>query len=244
VVVGPWKGTEFYANAGLGFHSNDGRGATIGVDPSSGDPVERVTPLARARGAEAGVRTVAIRGMQSTLSVWTLDFDSELLFVGDAGTTEAGRPSRRYGIRPHPWVTLDFDLSLARARFRNDDSGGNRIPGSLDRVISAGFAIDPPEAGKGVIGSFRLRHFGPRPLIEDGSVRSKTTSLVNGELGYRFGRPYQIVGQIFNVFNRNVSDIDYYYTSRLPGEAVEGVDDIHTHPALARTFRVALQIRF
>jgi hypothetical protein len=249
-VIGPWKSTEFYANAGLGFHSNDGRGSTITVDPSTGDPADRVTPLVRARGAEAGVRTVAIRGMQSTVSLWTLDFDSELLFAGDAGTTEAGRPSRRSGVEftnywhPHPWVTLDFDLSFSRARFTDNDPVGNRIPGSLDRVISAGFAVDPPEGGRGVIGSLRLRHFGPRPLIEDNSVSSKTTSFVNGEFGYRFGKPYQVVGQLYNVFNSKASDIDYYYTSRLPGEPAEGVNDIHTHPALPRTFRIALQIRF
>jgi hypothetical protein len=249
-VIGPWKSTEFYVNTGLGFHSNDGRGSTIRVDPATGDPADRVTPLVRARGTEAGVRTVAIRGVQSTVSVWTLDFDSELLFVGDAGTTEAGRPSRRTGIevtnyvRPHPWVTVDFDVSFSRARFKNSDPVGNKIPGSLDRVFSAGFALDPYERGGGVIGSLRLRHFGPRPLIEDNSVRSKTTSLVNGELGYRFGRPYQLVAQIFNVFNSKVSDIDYFYTSRLRGEPAEGVDDIHTHPALPRTLRVSLQVRF
>ena len=249
-VIGPWQSTEFYANAGLGFHSNDARGATISVDPSNGDPVDRVTPLVRARGAEAGVRTVAIRGMQSTVSVWTLDFDSELLFVGDAGTTEAGRPSRRNGIeitnyvRPHPWVTLDFDLSFSRARFKDDDPEGNKIPGSLDRVISAGFAVDPPEAGRGVLGGLRLRHFGPRPLIEDNSVKSKTTSLVNTEFGYRFGKPYQLIGEIYNLFDTKASVIDYFYTSRLLGEPAAGVDDIHTHPALPRTFRVSLQIRF
>jgi outer membrane receptor protein involved in Fe transport len=249
-VIGPWRSTEFYANAGLGFHSNDARGATISVDPSTGDPVDRVTPLVRARGAEAGVRTVAMRGMQSTVSVWTLDFDSELLFVGDAGTTEAGRPSRRNGVeitnyvRPHPWVTLDFDLSFSRARFKDDDPVGTKIPGSLDRVISAGFAVDPPEASRGMLAGLRLRYFGPRPLIEDNSVRSKTTSLVNGELGYRFGKPYQLIGEIYNVFDTKASDIDYFYTSRLFGEPVAGVDDIHTHPALPRTFRVSLQLRF
>ena len=249
-VIGPWKSTEFYANAGLGFHSNDARGSTITVNPSTGDPADRVTPLVRARGAEAGVRTIAIRGMQTTASVWTLDFDSELLFAGDAGTTEAGRPSRRSGVEltnyvhPHPWVTLDFDLSYSHARFKDRDPIGNRIPGSLDRVISAGFVVDPPEGGRGVIGSVRLRHFGPRPLIEDNSVRSKTTSLVNGEIGYRFGKPYQLVGQIYNLFDSKVSDIDYFYTSRLPGEPAGGIDDIHTHPALPRTVRVALQIRF
>jgi outer membrane receptor protein involved in Fe transport len=249
-VIGPWSGTEFYINAGLGFHSNDGRGVTITVDPLTGDPADRVTPLVRARGAEFGVRTVAIRGLQSTVSWWVLGFDSELLFVGDAGTTEAGRPSRRSGIEitnyahPHPWVTLDLDLSFSRAKFTDRDPAGNKIPGALDRVISGGFAVAPPEGGAGVIASLRLRHFGPRPLIEDNSVKSESTSLVNGELGYRFNERYRLVGEIFNLFDSEVSDIDYYYTSRLPGEPDRGVDDIHTHPALPRSLRIGLQIRF
>jgi hypothetical protein len=247
-VIGPWNATEFYANAGFGFHSNDARGSTITVDPANGAAADRVTPLVRARGAELGVRTVAIRGLHSTFSVWTLSLDSELLFVGDAGTTEAGRPSRRSGIeltnyiRLHPWMTMDFDVSYSRARFRDNDPVGSRIPGSLDRVISGGLAIHPPEEGRGLIASLRLRHFGPRPLTEDNSMRSRTTSLVNGEIGFRFGKSYQLVSQIFNVLNSRVSDIDYFYTSRLPGEPANGVADIHSHPALPRTFRVSLQI--
>ncbi len=109
-VLGPWAGTELYANAGTGFHSNDARGATIRVDPATGDSVDRVTPLVRARGAEIGLRTVRVRGLQSTVTLWYLGLDSELLFVGDAGTTEAGRPSRRVGVewtnyaRVKPWL--------------------------------------------------------------------------------------------------------------------------------------------
>ena len=97
-VLGPWKSTELYANAGLGYHSNDARGATITVDPRTGEPVERVTPLVRAKGAEFGVRTVQLGGLQSTVAIWYLGFDSELLFIGDAGITEASRPSRRLGV--------------------------------------------------------------------------------------------------------------------------------------------------
>ena len=96
-VFGPWAGTELYANAGMGFHSNDARGAGITVDPDRSTG-QRVTPLVRAKGAEVGMRTVRVRGLQSTVSLWYLGLDSELLFVGDAGTTEPGRPSRRYGV--------------------------------------------------------------------------------------------------------------------------------------------------
>ena len=101
-MFGPWAGTELYVNAGFGFHSNDARGATITVDPATGEPASRVTPLARARGAEVGIRSVRIPHLQTSLAVWTLRLDSELIFIGDAGKTEAGRPSHRYGIE---WPT-------------------------------------------------------------------------------------------------------------------------------------------
>ncbi len=246
-VFGPWAGTEFYANAGMGYHSNDARGATISVDPSTGEPAERVTPLVRAKGAEFGVRTVRLRGLQSTVALWYLGLDSELLFVGDAGTTEPGRPSRRTGVewtnyaRVKPWLTFDGDLSLSRARFSDDDPVGDEIPGSLDRVISAGMTIEP---SRPLFGSLRARHFGPRPLIEDGTIESKSTTLWNAEAGYRFSSQARVVLEVFNLFDAEVSDIDYYYTSRLLGEPDGGIDDIHTHPSLPRSARISLQFSF
>jgi outer membrane receptor protein involved in Fe transport len=244
---GAWEGTEIYANAGMGFHSNDARGAAIRVDPISGEPIDRVTPLVRARGAEVGVRTVRIKGLQSTVALWYLGIDSELLFVGDAGTTEAGRPSRRIGVewsnyaRLTPWLTVDADLAITRARFRDDDPAGNDIPGALDRVISAGLTVEPPKA---LFGSIRVRHFGPRPLIEDGSVTSPSTTLWNGEVGYRLSSKARLVLELFNIFDAEASDIDYFYTSRLRGEPADGVDDIHTHPALPRSARLGVQWSF
>jgi hypothetical protein len=246
-VFGPWAGTEMYANAGMGFHSNDARGAVIRVDPSSGDAADPVTPLVRARGAEIGLRTVRVRGLQSTVALWYLGLDSELLFAGDAGTTEAGRPSRRVGIewtnyaRLAPWLTVDADLAFTRATFTDDDPAGTRIPGALDRVISAGVTIEPSRA---LFGSLRVRHFGPRPLIEDASVTSTSTTLWNGEVGCRVSAKARIVLEAFNVFDATVSDIDYFYTSRLPGEPADGVDDIHLHPALPRSARVGVQFSF
>jgi hypothetical protein len=241
-VFGPFAATEFYANAGLGFHSNDARGATQG-DFHTG----QVTPLVRARGAEIGVRTVRVRGLQSTLALWYLGLDSELLFVGDAGTTEASRPSRRYGIewtnhwRPVAWLTADADLSLSRARFTDPDPAGSSIPGALDRVISGGATL---HGRHGFDGTLRVRHFGPRPLIEDASVMSRATTLWNAEAGYRLSDRLRISVDVFNLFDAEVSDIDYFYASRLAGEPPSGVEDLHSHPALPRTARLGLRVTF
>jgi outer membrane receptor protein involved in Fe transport len=246
-VLGPWVGTELYVNAGLGFHRNDARGAVISVDPVTGGAAERVTPLVPVRGGEFGIRTVGIRGLQSTLAVWYLALDSELLFVGDAGTTEPGRPSRRLGLewttlaRVLPWLAMDADLAFSRARFTDADPAGSHIPGALDRVVSAGATVEPRRS---LIGSVRVRHFGPRLLVEDARVRSRSTTLWNGEVGYQMSNRLSVVLEGFNLFNAEVSDIDYFYRSRLPGEPADGAEDIHTHPALPRTIRLGLQLRF
>jgi hypothetical protein len=246
-VIGPWRGTEMYVNAGYGFHSNDARGATITRDPSSGEAAERVTPLARARGLETGVRTVAIPRLQTSVALWTLSLDSELVFVGDAGTTEAGRPSHRYGVEwanyytPRPWLIFDGDLSVSRSHFTDADPAGDRIPGAVETVVSAGATVD---SVRNWFGSVRLRYFGPRPLVEDNSVRSKATSLLNAELGYRLTKSVRVALDIFNLLDARHSDIDYFYTSRLPGEPPEGIDDVHFHPTLPRTARVGLIVGF
>jgi outer membrane cobalamin receptor len=246
-VFGPWWGTELYVNGGFGFHSNDARGATITVDPVTGDPVRRVTPLARARGAEVGIRSVRIPHLQTSLAVWMLDLDSELIFIGDAGNTEAGRPSHRHGLEfanyysPRPWLTLDVDLSLSRARFTDADPAGNVIPGAVSTVVQAGVTVD---SVKSVFGSVRWRYFGPRALIEDDSERSRATSLVNLEAGYRLTRSLRLAVDVFNVLDARHSDVDYFYASRLPGEPAEGIEDLHLHPTLPRTARVSLRVGF
>ena len=120
LIFGPWAETELYANVGYGYHSNDVRGATIAVDPGTREPTRRAPPLVRARGMEFGMRSVLVPHLQTTLALWGLDIGSELVFTGDAGTTEPSRPSRRDGIeianywKPMSWLTIDGDLSLRR----------------------------------------------------------------------------------------------------------------------------------
>ncbi|AEG94759.1 TonB-dependent receptor [Ramlibacter tataouinensis] len=246
LIFGPWAKTEFYAGAGRGFHSNDARGTTITTDPATGLPADRVTPLARSTGYELGVRSELVPGLQSSFSVYRLELASELVFVGDAGTTEAGRPSRRVGFefsnyyKPNRWLTLDADLAFARARFRGSDPAGNRIPGAVEGVASIAAAVD--NVGPW-FGALQLRYFGPRPLIEDNSVRSGSTATLNGRIGYKLSPSTRIELEGYNLTDRQVSAIDYYYESQLPGEAGP-VADIHFHPIESRSFRLVLVHRF
>ena len=247
---GPWGGTEFYVNWGLGFHSNSALGITVAADPVTGDPATKSPHFARANGGEVGVRTVAIRGLQTTATLWYLNFDSELIYVGDSGSTEEGPASQRMGVEitnyvyPNKWTAVDLDLSFSRARFRDVPVGEDFVPGALNRVISAGLSINPPaDVERGPFGSIRLRHFGPRPLLEDNSVKSKATSIVNGEVGYQFTNRVRLVAEGFNLFNSKVSDIDYFFESRLQNEP-DPVEDIHFHAAIPRSGRVALRVSF
>ncbi len=258
IVLGPWAETEFYLNGGLGFHSNDGRGINTHVDPKTGsttdadgNPIKPAVPLARTYGAEVGVRSNWVKGLNSTLSVWWLDIDSELLFVGDAGSTEASHPSRRYGIEsanyysPTNWLTFDADLSFSKARFQGHPAEGSHIPGSVETVIASGATFH--DVFGGFYGGPRLRYFGPRALIEDNSVRSKETLMLSAMLGYEFNKQWKLQAEAFNLLGRKDSGIDYYYGSCLKTDTscpIGGNQDIHLHPVEPLSFRMTISTSF
>jgi outer membrane receptor protein involved in Fe transport len=206
---------------------------------------ERVTPLAKARGREIGLRTALVPRTQLSVALWALDLDSELLFIGDGGTTEATRPSRRRGVefglysRPADWLIVDADYAWSRARFRDDDPAGRRIPGAVEAAASLGVTVDLPS---GWFGGARLRYLGPAALIEDDSVRSRASTLVNVDLGRRLGEHWKLRLGVYNLFDRKASDISYYYESQLPGEAA-AVADLHFHPVEPRTLRATIEWR-
>ncbi|WP_292992884.1 TonB-dependent receptor [Nitrosomonas sp.] len=243
LIFGPWAQTEFYVNYGSGFHSNDARGTTSTVDPKSGEPINRVNPLVRSTGYEVGLRTAIVPGLQASFAAFRLDLDSELLFVGDVGTTEASRPSKREGLEaslfymPTDWLTIDVDYALARARFSDIDPSGNHIPGAIQGVGKLAVSVD--NIGP-IFGSMQFRYFGKRSLIEDNSVQSNHTITLNGQIGYKISKNVRMMLQGFNLLNTHAHAIDYYYTSRLPGEPAAGVGDLHFHPIESRSFRVNL----
>ncbi len=248
LVLGPWFDTELFVNYGGGFHSNDARGVTATVDPTS--PlfnISRSPFLVPSTGSEIGLRNRSLSGLETAVTLFQLDFASENLFQGDSGTTEPSRPTRRFGVEwtnryaVTPWLSLEGDLTVTNARFADRDPAGNRVPEAPTTIASAGFTFGE---GLGWFGSMRFRYFGPRPLIEDNSVRSKPTALLNGRVGYQFENGISLSLDVLNMTNAKADQITYFYTSRLPGEAAEGVADRHFHPVEPTAVRLTLAGRF
>lgn len=234
LVAGPFARTELFFNAGRGLHSNDARGTTAQVDA--------VPPLVSSRGFEVGARSEALPGLQSSIALWKLDFDSELVYVGDAGVTEAAAASKRRGVEfnnrytPLPWLLFDADFAWTHARFAN----GERIPNAVDRVASVALTVrdfGPWSA------SLQWRYLGPGALTEDNSVRSASSLNTNLRVSRKLGAKAELTLDVFNLLDRQINDIQYFYASQLPGEAAP-VADRHVHPAEPRTVRVTLRVDF
>ncbi len=246
LIYQPFDPLELYASYGQGFHSNDARGTTIRIDPLSGDPADPVDALVDSEGAELGARLHINDRLQATLAVWSLRLDSELLFVGDAGGTEPSRPSQRDGVELGVYwfgsdnLSAELEASYTDAKFRDADPAGDEVPGSIPLVISAGMTA---RTDSGWLSTLRIRHFGAYPLIEDDSVESDGSTLVN----LRFGKEWQQLAlylDVLNAFDSDDHDVDYFYASRLAGEPADGVEDIHFHVFQPRSLRLSARYSF
>jgi opacity protein-like surface antigen len=243
ITLGPWEKTEFFINAGEGFHSVDARATVTTLNPGDGTVAATTPFLVKARGAEVGARTKFLEGLDSTISLWGLNFDSESQFDGDTGTTLFGRPSRRYGVElanhysPTDWAHFDGDLSLSHARSRGFDTPqlaawsqlitpqtigyftylgnapGNYIPEGPPVIASVAV-----ELGKqyGWFAGLKYRFKGAYPLTEDGYFKAPATGTVNLRVGYKWenGLKLQIDG--YNALNSRSDQITYAYGSLLP----------------------------
>jgi outer membrane receptor protein involved in Fe transport len=135
LIFGPWAKTELYVQGGASYHTNDVRGSTQLYEPVSPDYPYYNTPnpikipfLVQTKGAEVGVRTTAVRQLQSTVEIWYLHGNSELLQDGDTGGTSASlQSSNRYGIEvgnyytPTEHLVFDGDFADSRAIFTQQD---------------------------------------------------------------------------------------------------------------------------
>jgi outer membrane receptor protein involved in Fe transport len=247
MVIGPFSKTELFFGAGMGMHSNDARGATITESPT--DPTTKLAAsplLVRTEGAEVGVRSKLIPGLDTSLSLFLLNQASEIVFKGDSGDTSASRPSQRYGIewtntyRPFTWMAIDADLALSHARFRRFDTDqavafaslsgfpqaqignapGDYIPNAPSIVVSAGIILGEKT---GWYGGLRWRYLGETPLTEDDVFRSPAVSIVNARAGYHFDDGWTVQLDAFNILDAKTNQITYAYGSLIKTDSLYGL---------------------
>ena len=267
LTFGPWARTEFFLNFGEGYHSNDARGITATVDAKTGEPITRVTPLPKSLGGEVGVRTELVPHLQSSLDVWLLYLDSELVWSADDGTTSPSAPTRRIGVewansyQPLPWLLFDLNVAWSQAVFTADDPGtgelkGQPVPEAIAWTVAAGVTLR--ELGPWSASLF-VRYFGPRVLCTEGTcggsggpangtpILSTSSTLLNAQLSYQVTKSVKLTLEILNMLNFKVNDITYYYQSRLqnesPAQFPGGIWDYMVHPSEPIQFRGTVTVR-
>lgn len=242
IIFGPWEKTEFYLNFGEGFHSNDARGTVASISPVDGSQVAAVPLLTKSRGAEGGIRTKFIDGLDSTISLWWLNFDSESVFQGDTGNTMFGRPSRRYGIEStnrytySEWLRFDANFAVTHTRYRGWDTEqsaiystlltpnaigyftylgnapGNYIPEGPSIIASANIELGRQT---GWFGALKYRFKGGYPLTEDGYFKAPATAVLDLRAGYRWENGLKLQLDVINALDSRSDQITYAYGSLL-----------------------------
>jgi hypothetical protein len=230
LILGPWASTEFFANYGEGYHSNDARSAVV---PGS-------SPLARAKSYEVGVRSKpwGPEGLELIATLWRLDLKSELVFVGDEGTTEIRGASRRMGVevaaRGQVWGPLYFNGSVTytKAEFPNGDA----ISLAPEVTAYGALLLRWPE---GITSQLQATYLGARPLVEDRSVKS--SSWIDFDLSERYQLPITLSHGhleaflfVQNLFNMKWEQAIFAFESQLRNEAAP-VNGIHFVPGNPRT---------
>jgi hypothetical protein len=236
---------EAYASYGYAFHSNDARGAVLTEDPVTGDPVAPSPVFVESRGGEVGFRWEPSSSFNASASVFELQLDSELIFVGDAGTSEPSDPTKRSGVevsgfwRPMDWLAFDASAAWSHSRFEDAPAGQDYIPNAVEFVGSFGATVT---TDSGWEASLRARYIGEAPLIEDNSVRGPSTFTLNAGVSRDFG-PFYVGLDVLNLTDSDDNEIQYFYESQLLGESLPA-EDLHIHPLHPRSFRLVLRAKY
>ena len=238
-IFGPFHKTEWYANFGTGFHSNDARGVVSKLDPAHA--------LVRTIGGELGMRTKAVSNLTASAAFWWLHSDSELVYAGDAGRNDAGPRSRRQGFEinaywnPCSFFALDAEWSVTTARLINSPDG-DRIPNSVPWMLSGGVLLGAQNDQPGWFSGTRVRAFSPRPLVEDNSSKSRALCTINTNVGYRTRR-WEAAIECLNVLDRRDNEIEYFYESQVSAGGA-ALEQKHIHPVEPRMVRGRFTLRW
>jgi outer membrane receptor protein involved in Fe transport len=250
LIFGPWDKTEFFVDAGNGFHSNDARGAVYRFDATTGDPVTRAPALVGSYGKEIGMRTELVPGLQSSLAIWNLNSASELLYAADSGGTEANGASQRHGVEwnnhmvVNDWLLFDADLAWTHARYaNNNDNGdvGNQIPNAVSKVASVGIGVHDVGPWSG---DLKFRYIGGYPLSQDGILRAPSALVANLRVQRDLNDWAALSIDVLNLLDRKYFDIAYGQDYRITSTSPQVPSGITVHPGEPRELRATLRLKF
>ncbi|MGH9566819.1 MAG: TonB-dependent receptor, partial [Candidatus Angelobacter sp.] len=234
-----------------GFHSNDARGVIYRTDPSTGMRSSPVPALVGSFGKEIGVRTTIVPGLQSSLSLWSLNSESELIYSADSsiGSTEPNGGSKRYGVEwsndhaLNDWLLLDMDLAWTHARYANrNDNGdaGDFIPNAVPKVATFGFTAR--DIGPWTFDA-KLRYIGKYPLSQNGTLVGLSAFVTNLRAERGLSPSASLSLDILNLFNRKYYDVAYEQDSRVTPASPIVPAGITGHPGEPREFRLTLKLK-
>ena len=269
LVYSPSQSMDLFANFGTGFHSNDARnnvidarvselrkvmrrdGATdaeiaLALEERNYDPAHINTgTLPRAIGAETGGRARLFERLNLGLALWWMDLESEFVFVGDAGTTEASGKTRRVGVDIEgrlnllPWLWADADINLSRGEAVDEPEGANKIPLAPTLTSTGGLTM---RHSSGLEGGVRYRHIGDRPANEEDTVRAEGYTVVDLNGTYHHGR-YELSFSLENLLDTKWNEAQFDTESRLSDE-IDPVSEIHFSPGNPINLRLGLSYLF
>ncbi|MBM4356589.1 MAG: TonB-dependent receptor [Deltaproteobacteria bacterium] len=237
LVLAPLATTQLYVNYGRGFHSNDARGATRRTEPA--------TLLVPASSYELGARVRPWRPLTLTAAVFRIDLDSELVWSGDAGTTEASGATRRLGLELGGRLNLDrhvfadADLTLNRPVYHENAANSGAVALAPTRTFTAGIGARSPW---GTFGALRVRHIGERPATEDGALVAEGFTVVDAQVGHRF-RAFEATLDVQNLFDTEWREVQFATESRLRHEP-KPVEEVNFTPGWPLTVRATLAAYF
>jgi outer membrane receptor protein involved in Fe transport len=249
LIFGPWCQTEYFFNAGRGFHSNDARGVIGKIDSTTGAATSPVPALVSSFGQEVGLRTEAISGLQSSLALWSLNSDSELVYTADSGSTSPNGASTRYGLEwdnhmiANRWLALDVNLAWTHAGYATmNDNGtqGDLIPNATDKVALLSATMHQGAWSGGV----ETRYIGDYPLTQDGSLMAPSAAVTNLRVQREFSKDFSVQLDVLNLFNRQYYDIAYAQDYRVTTTSPVVPSGITVHPGEPLQLRVTAKFKF
>jgi outer membrane receptor protein involved in Fe transport len=239
VILSPFKDnswakrSEIYANFGGGYHSNDARDV---VSSTSNKPA-----IPRALGGELGFRTKLFDRFNLAIDYWRLHLDSELVWAGDDGTTEPKGKTQRQGIEGEfryqilDWLSADLDASYTWARFVKT---GDAVPLAPRFLAFGGFTA---RHSSGLEGRIQMRSVGDRWGDEQRVSTIHGYTIFDLLAKYKWDR-YEFLFSIINLANKKWRAAQFFHQSRLPGEPLTGVNDIHFTPGEPLTVKAGMTL--